>query len=217
MAALAGAPIRKVLIFSDKGRNSSQIVRSRRLFQLLTTLHNRQRASSCPIQRDKIMNRTITVALIALSLGTVLPSVASAQTAKDLVGSWSMLSNETTRPDGTKVATWGANPKGNLILESNGRFSIVVTRADLPKFSSNNRLQGTPDENKTVVHGSIAYFGTYLVTDKVITLKVEASTFPNWTGSEQKRPLTITGDEMKWTVAAGSGGGTVELVWKRIK
>jgi Lipocalin-like domain len=48
-------------------------------------------------------------------------------------------------------------------------------------------------------------------------LKVEASTFPNWTGTEQKRSLTITEDEMKWTVAEGSGGGKVDLVWKRIK
>lgn len=97
------------------------------------------------------------------------------------------------------------------------RFSIVVARADLPKFASGNRVQGTPEENKAVVHGSLGYFGTYSVADKAITLKIEAGTFPNWTGTEQKRPLTITGDEMKWTVAAGSGGGTVELVWKRIK
>lgn len=166
------------------------------------------------------MNRRVALVMSTLalvSLGVAVPGAAFAQTAKDLVGSWSMLSNETTRPDGTKVATWGPNPKGNLILESNGRFSIVVTRAELPKFASNNRAQGTPEENKAVVQGSLGYFGTYSVADKVITLKVEASTFPNWTGGEQKRPLTITGDEMKWSVAAGSGGGTVELVWKRIK
>jgi Lipocalin-like domain len=166
------------------------------------------------------MNRRTTLALSTvalLSLGVAVPGAAFAQTAKDLVGSWSMLSNETTRPDGTKFPTWGPNPKGNLILESDGRFSVIVTRADLPKFASGSRVQGTPEENKAVVHGSIAFFGTYSVADKVMTLKVEASSFPNWTGTDQKRSLSITGDEMKWTVAAGSGGGTVELVWKRIR
>jgi Lipocalin-like domain len=166
------------------------------------------------------MNRRTTLALSTLallSLGVAVPGAAFAQTAKDLVGSWSMLSNETTRPDGTKVPTWGANPKGSLILGSDGRFLVVVTRADLPKFASGSRVQGTPEENKAVVLGSIAFFGTYSVADNVMTLKVEASSFPNWTGTDQKRPLTITGDEMKWTVAAGSGGGTVDLVWKRIR
>lgn len=166
------------------------------------------------------MNRRIALrmsALACLGLGVAVPGAASAQTAADIAGSWSMASNVTTRADGSKVATWGDNPKGSLILTGDGRFSVVVTRGDLPKFASNNRMQGTPDENKAVVQGSIAYFGTYAVADKVATMKVETSTFPNWTGGEQKRPLAIAGDEMKWTVATGSGGGSVELVWKRVK
>jgi Lipocalin-like domain len=169
---------------------------------------------------SNIVNPRSIVALSTMALlfvGVVVPRAGLAQTAQDLVGSWTMLSNVTTRADGSKFPTWGDNPKGRLILASDGRFSTVVTRADLPNFASKNRMQGTAEEYKAVVQGSIAFFGTYSVADKVMILKVEASTFPNWTGTEQKRPLTITGDEMKWTVAAGSGGGTVELVWKRIK
>ena len=45
----------------------------------------------------------------------------------------------------------------------------------------------------------------------------ETSTFPNWDGTEQKRPFTVTSDELKYTVAAASGGGTVTIVWKRTK
>jgi hypothetical protein len=49
-------------------------------------------------------------------------------------------------------------------------------------------MQGTAEENKAMVQGGIAYFGTYSVVDKVIVEKVEGSTWPNWTGTEQKRP-----------------------------
>ena len=48
-------------------------------------------------------------------------------------------------------------------------------------------------------------------------MKVEGSTYPNWTATEQKRNITsLTSDELKWTLA-GSLGGTAELVFKRVK
>ena len=46
---------------------------------------------------------------------------------------------------------------------------------------------------------------------------IERFTFPNWDGTDQKRSVTITGDEMKYTNTAASGGGKAELVWKRAK
>ena len=67
------------------------------------------------------------------------------------------------------------------------------------------------------MQGSIATFGTYSVADKTLTIKVEHSTFPNWIGADQKRTVTITGDELKWTNAAGSAGGVVELAFRRAK
>jgi Lipocalin-like domain len=65
------------------------------------------------------------------------------------------------------------------------------------------------------VQGSIATFGTYSEAGKDLMLKIEHSTFPNWTGTEQKRTTAITGNELKWSNPAGSGGGVVELVFKR--
>src|SRR5262245_64984315 len=87
----------------------------------------------------------------------------------------------------------------------------------VPKFASNNRTTGTPEENAAVVKGSIATYGTYSVADKNFTLKIEHSTFPNWVGATQPRTITVTGDELKWSNPAGSGGGVVELVLKRVK
>jgi hypothetical protein len=57
------------------------------------------------------------------------------------------------------------------MFDPNGHFSEIIIRSDLPKFASNNREAGTPEENKAAMQGSIAYFGTYSVsdTDKVVT------------------------------------------------
>jgi hypothetical protein len=111
------------------------------------------------------------------------------------------------------------NPKGVLIFDADGRYSLMLMRPDLPKYASNNRAQGTAEEYKAIGSGSISYFGTYSVSGSDLILRIEHSSFPNWTGTEQKRTnLTLTGDELKYTNTAPSvGGSPAVLVWKRSK
>ena len=148
--------------------------------------------------------------------GTAVP--ANAQTLKQqLVGTWTFVSSTTKLPNGSPA--WGTNPKGLLIFTENGHFSSQIVRSDLPKFASKNRAQGTPEENKAVVQGSIGTFGTYTVdeTKKTYTLKFEGSSFPNRVGAEQTRPFTIAGDELKVTNPSTSVGGTSDIIYKRAK
>jgi hypothetical protein len=77
-----------------------------------------------------------------------------------LVGSWTLVSL-TAGEGANQTLPYGPNPKGTMMVDANGRFSITVVRSDVPKVASNNRMTGTPDENKAIVQGSIAYFGTY--------------------------------------------------------
>jgi hypothetical protein len=154
-----------------------------------------------------------------LFLGVVLSAgEVCAQTAKDLAGTWTLVSvvNEQGR---NKTDAFGPNPKGILTVDANGRYAIIIARAGLPKVASNNRTTATPEENKAIVQGSTANFGTLAVnaTDKTITFKIETATFPNWDGTEQKRAFTVTGDELQYTVPATTTGGTATTVWKRAK
>ncbi len=154
-----------------------------------------------------------------LCLGVVLSAgEVFAQTPKDLAGTWTLVS-AVTEQGGNKTDTFGPNPKGILTVDANGRYVLAIVRAGLPKVASNNRTTATPEENKAIVQGSNTHFGTLSVNaaDKTITFKIETSTFPNWDGTEQKRPFTVTGDELQYTVPAASGGGTATVVWKRAK
>jgi hypothetical protein len=155
-------------------------------------------------RRSLLAISTATAFGLALTAGN-----AVAQSAKDLVGSWTIVS----------VDGYGPSPKGSLILEANGRYSLQLTRSDPSKYASNNRTQGTPAEYKATVEGSLSYFGTYAVSGTDLIFHVEGSTFPNWIGTDQKRVnLSVTGDELKYTNTAASGGGAVlPLVWKRAK
>jgi hypothetical protein len=158
-------------------------------------------------------------ALASAVLFAVTGAWAQPKAAQELVGTWKLVSSHTTGADGVrKVGSYGPDPAGLLILTSNGYYSSIQGRPDLPKIASNNRMQGTPEEYKGIVQGSVAQFGTYTVDagGKAITYKVQQSTFPNWAGTEQKREFTLAGDELKFSFA-GTYGQRAEQVFKRIR
>ena len=164
------------------------------------------------------MNRhSVLIFSAAAVLGlTLLPATAFSQQKplkEQIVGSWTYTLNETVRPDGSKTL-------GLMIFGADGRYVSLVGRAGVPKFASNSRTAGTPDENKAAVQGSIATFGRYSINEaqRTLTLNIEYSSYPNWTGTEQKRPFTIMGDELKYVVAAASAGdGRGEVTLRRAK
>ena len=165
----------------------------------------------------------ISVALLILEAVLLVGDAVARQKSprEQLVGAWTFVSADSVRNDGSKAEVFGSNPKGTLIFTSDGHFALVQMRADLPKFTGNSRDRGTPEENKAVVQGSIAYFGSYSVneTEKAVTLQIEGSTFANLKGGgEQKRVLSsLTADELKFTNPRTPSGATLEVAWKRAK
>lgn len=167
-------------------------------------------------KRSAIFNLSAMAAL-GFASTAILSSPAHPQTAKDLVGTWQPVANVNTAADGKKTDAYGPNPKGMAIFSPDGHFMIVILRNDLPKIAANSRVQGTADENAAIVRGSIALYGTYSVANKVLDLKIDQSTYPNWSGTESARNiLSFNADEMKWSLAASMGGQN-EVTWKRMK
>ena len=165
----------------------------------------------------KISLSSMMIGVTACILGIALFAYdAAAQTAKDLVGTWTSVSI-TAVQDGKTIEPYGPNPKALLMFDDKGRYVSLIVRSDLSKFASGNRMTGTPEENKAVVQGTNAHFGTYVVEGDKLVLHIESATFPNSTGTEQRRPFTLNGDELKVIVPVASGGGTSTLVWKRAK
>jgi hypothetical protein len=121
------------------------------------------------------MRHLIAVAMAAAAYLVIAVPGAVAQTAKDLVGTWTLESHNSTTPDGRRFQPFGPEPQGIAIFDSSGRFAIVISRPDLPKFASHNRLQGTAKENEAIERGSIAFFGTYSITDGMIIQHVEGA------------------------------------------
>jgi hypothetical protein len=152
---------------------------------------------------------------------TLLPGSALAQQKslkEQLVGTWTVVSWDQATKDGSKFERFGANPKGVNVFDANGRFFVMFARPDLPKIAARDPMKTTPEENKAIMEGSIAYFGTYTVDEpgKSISLRVESSTFPNQVGSEQKRAVaSITANDLKLTNPSALTGSPISYVLKR--
>ena len=158
-------------------------------------------------------------AAFAFQVAASSSSTAMAQSASDVVGTWTLVSSVTEK-DGARTDQFGSGAKGMLILDADGHFMLTIIGPDLPKFASNNRAGGTPEENKAVISKSVAMIGTYSVSpaDKTLTFKVDSATFPNWNGTEQKRLLSASGkDELKYITPTASSGGVGTVTWKRVK
>ena len=153
-----------------------------------------------------------------LLAGTV---VAQTKTlTEQLVGTWLVVAVDNIRRDGSRFQSLGPNPNGILMFDANGWFSFQLAQPARPKFASDNRLQGTAEENKATVQGSLSYYGKYSVeeADRVLHLYIESSSWPNFDGIDNKRIITsLSDDELKWYSPAGSVGTTAEVVWKRAK
>jgi hypothetical protein len=162
------------------------------------------------------------VAIVAAGLTASLSAAIGQQkTIKEqIVGTWTFVSALDVHPDGKKSDRWGANAKGIFMFDTHGHFAQFITRSDLPKFAAGTADKGTADENKAILAGFVASFGTYTVNeaDKTVITHVEGSVFPNLIGRDQKRSITtLTADELKYTNPTTSTGGSAEATWKRVK
>ena len=80
-------------------------------------------------------------------------------------------------------------------------------------------MKTTPEEDKAAVQGSIAYYGTYTVSemDKTILVHIERSSFPNQNGTDGKRVITaLSKDEMSYVNPAPRGGGSINCTYRRL-
>jgi hypothetical protein len=150
----------------------------------------------------------------------VVSGAAQAETPNQVLGTWRMVSAEIEQ-DGRLVPAYGKRPNGLLVFTADMHYVEVLTDGDAPRFASEERGQGTDEENRIAMSRSIGMFGSYTVDEKgeFSGNRVEGATFPNWIGNVRTRKelqMTVSGDRMVERFTR-PGGATIRIVFQRVK
>jgi hypothetical protein len=119
------------------------------------------------------------------------------------------------------VTTYSAHPKGLLIIDPDGRYSLQIFRPDRVRFAAGDKKRGTPEEYRDAALGSSTHFGRVWLNaaQHQIVFAIEAASFPNWEGREQVRDYEYRDGLLRYAVpASASGNGTTAWsIWRRIE
>jgi len=122
------------------------------------------------------------------------PSLKSLQ--KQVVGTWKLISAEdrASASDPWIPYTFGNPPSGYFVYDATGHASIQIMTTPPQKIATPD--SPTPAEALAIFNGYIAYYGTYTVDAKNITVQVEGAWDPSQVGSSQARPYQVKGDKL---------------------
>jgi hypothetical protein len=165
------------------------------------------------------------IAALAISF-CITPGLAAAVSASSnpadacpLAGSWELTAADVLHPDGTRGRDFGVAPKGRLLVDGQGRYSLQIFKSERPRFASDDKQKGSIDELTAAVMGSSTHFGTIVVdgTAHTLTFDIAGASFPNWEGTSQRRQFELRGDELSYQVQKRPDGNIPISVWRRIR
>ena len=104
---------------------------------------------------------------------------------------------------GTKTRIFdGDAPKGLLLLDRAGHYSLQLYRADRPRFANPDKARASAQEYRAAVMGASTHYGTLAVDPgrHQLVFHIEGASFPNWEGQQQRRAFELRGDTLSYRV-----------------
>ena len=114
-----------------------------------------------------------------------------------LIGTWRVVGYETWNAKGEVAMPFGNPAAGYAVFDSTGHAFIQLMRTPpVQPFASPNAP--TAEEVRAAYAGFAAYYGTYTVDGaaRTVTIRVEGSNMPSYTGTDQMRPFRVDGDTL---------------------
>jgi hypothetical protein len=163
----------------------------------------------------KLLNRLFCLAMWV----PVSQTAFAAPPSCPLAGTWTLAAADLIRPDGTRDHDFGASPKGLMMIDAEGRYTVQIYRSERPRFASGEKKKGTSAEFEAAVMGASTHFGTLAIDEetRTLTFSIASAAFPNWEGTRQKRSYELNGDELSYRVPARPDGNIPLSVWRRVR
>src|SRR3954451_13800346 len=136
-----------------------------------------------------------------------------------VVGSRTLVSLEVRCGDGPMLYPHGGDAIGRLTYDGARHMAVQLGSVDRPVFAAGDPLVVLPGEAKIAIDIYTAYFGSYELDREqgIVTHHIDASVFPNWSGSEQRR-FELSDDRLTLSTLAyraARAEATSHLIWER--
>lgn len=153
--------------------------------------------------------------MAALALSGGATGVAAADFP--LAGTWTLTAADRITPSGVRERDYGAAPKGRLIIDAQGRYSLQIFKSERTGFASGDKKRGTPEEYADAVLGSSTHYGVVAIDEAAhqLVFKIEGASFKNWEGGTQRRAYDLRGDLLSYRVPTAPDGNVPISEWRR--
>lgn len=127
---------------------------------------------------------------------------------------WTLVSYQSADTNGDTLFPLGRDATGYIIFDQTGLFSVQIM-ADKRAGKIDGDLFQSNVEKQVAENGYHAYSGKYVIDEEKAVLKtmVQLSLVPDYVGSEQKRFISIEGDNL---YLQNVNHPERKLVWKKV-
>lgn len=155
---------------------------------------------------------------LAILTGLATRDAPAAPAECPLRGTWALVAADKILPGGERVPDYGKSPKGRLMIDAQGRYSLQIFKSERAPFASGDKAHGSPDEFSSAVLGSSTHYGALDVDAKlgILIFRIEGASFPNWEGTVQKREYTLEGEVLTYRVPARPDGSIPLSAWRKL-
>jgi len=163
--------------------------------------------------------KSILAMTLATSAGLAVSDMPGRLQDSPLQGTWVLVAADKILPSGERTRDYGESPKGRLIVDSKGRYSLQIFKSERLTFASGDKARGSADEYASAALGSSTHYGTVVADAEqhILTFKIEGSSFPNWEGASQKREYTLKDGVLTYRVPPRPDGSIPISVWQRLE
>lgn len=162
--------------------------------------------------------KLLTGALVAMLAGLAARDAQVPTPVFPLQGTWALVAADKVLPGGETTRDYGENPKGRLVVDAKGRYSLQIFKSERLRFASDSKADGSVAELRSAVMGSSTHYGTMSIDERagVLVFSIEGSSFPNWEDTTQRRQYKLDGAELHYKVPPRADGSIPVSVWHRL-
>jgi hypothetical protein len=220
--ALAGAGVIGRLPFLRAGLVMIGSVYTLRGLEIVFDVMRLIRNAGYPARQTLFSSVSLAIGLLYLAGTASRRRVRSAEPLDwPFVGTWRLVAFESHDESGGLWYPMGRDVHGLLTYVASGTMSVLLARADLPRFASEDLHGGSDAEVRAAFNGFFGYFGTYSVNapEGTVTHHLEAASFPNWVGVDQRWFFKASGEQLVLSappIGIEGRQAIVTLTWERL-